>query len=238
MWAAHVCVNWCRLWCLKLLSVMLHERERATQCDLWPLPYPSSSWFSEVENPASGMESVWRRRKVVDCVEVYLLHPHRKCIVLLWWVCHCGMLSMRTSSGRSWTLRRRIYNAVADVSWLLPFQSIEYIKCTLLALAATPLQRTCMIEWAWLGIFYLMDVFHEVYKVICVPPPILLYSLPEHYEREESHRLNVPVTGSIGAQSGVYMLLVGFLRIKCGKSDGSLLWCLMSTVSVHIHLAI
>ena len=29
-------------------------------------------------------------------------------------------------------------------------------------------------SWELLGIFYLMDVFHVLYKVICAPPPILL----------------------------------------------------------------
>ena len=31
-----------------------------------------------------------------------------------------------------------------------------------------------VIEWEWLVIFYLMDIFHVVYKVICAPPPIVL----------------------------------------------------------------
>ena len=35
-----------------------------------------------------------------------------------------------------------------------------------------------MIEWEWLGIFYLMDVFHVVYKVICASQPhIVLFKL-------------------------------------------------------------
>ena len=29
-------------------------------------------------------------------------------------------------------------------------------------------------EWEWLVIFYLIDVFHVFYKVICAPPPISL----------------------------------------------------------------
>ena len=34
----------------------------------------------------------------------------------------------------------------------------------------------------WLGIFYLMDIFHVVYKVICAPPPILLVlHLNDHF---------------------------------------------------------
>ena len=41
------------------------------------------------------------------------------------------------------------------------FRSIEYIKCTLPALAATPLLWTWLNE-SGLGIFYLMDVFHVV----------------------------------------------------------------------------
>ena len=30
------------------------------------------------------------------------------------------------------------------------------------------------IKWEWLVIFYLIDVFHVVYKIICAPLPILL----------------------------------------------------------------
>ena len=40
--------------------------------------------------------------------------------------------------------------------------------------SATDTPAADMIEWEWLGIFYLMDVFHVVSKVICAPPPILL----------------------------------------------------------------
>ena len=43
------------------------------------------------------------------------------------------------------------------------------VKCTLPALAATPLQLNESKV-----IFYLMDVYHELYKVICAPPPISL----------------------------------------------------------------
>ena len=44
-------------------------------------------------------------------------------------------------------------------------RSMEYIKCT------TPLQRTW--EWEWLVIFYFMDVFCAIYKIICAPQPNL-----------------------------------------------------------------
>ena len=46
----------------------------------------------------------------------------------------------------------------------------QSIECTLSALAAT----ADVIEWEWLVTFYLMDVFHVVYKVICAPSPISL----------------------------------------------------------------
>ena len=52
---------------------------------------------------------------------------------------------------------------VVGVFWPFPSgQSIEYNKCTLLDVAATPPQQTYLNEW--LVIFYLMDVFHVVYK--------------------------------------------------------------------------
>ena len=48
--------------------------------------------------------------------------------------------------------------------------SIEYIKSS-----HTP--AADVIEWQWLVIFYLMDVFNVVYKAICAPPPVLHLNL-------------------------------------------------------------
>ena len=41
-----------------------------------------------------------------------------------------------------------------------------------------------MIKWAWLETLYLMDVFHVVYEAICAPPPAVLESHPNFYQRE------------------------------------------------------
>ena len=40
-----------------------------------------------------------------------------------------------------------------------------------------------MIEWEWLVIFYPMDVFDVVYKVICPPPPISLERQLQVYDK-------------------------------------------------------
>ena len=51
--------------------------------------------------------------------------------------------------------------AVAGVPWPLPFGPASDIKCTLLALAVTPLQRT-QSDW----VSFTRWIFHVVYKVI------------------------------------------------------------------------
>ena len=78
-----------------------------------------------------------------------LLHPHRKCVVVEVWrniivsllVLTRLLLAFQWSVKISWRmgLLEEQDDAIVGVFWPL-FQSIEYIKCTLPALAATPLQ--------------------------------------------------------------------------------------------------
>ena len=64
-------------------------------------------------------------------------------------------------------------SAVVEVSWLLPSgPASSSLNIHSGFSCHTP--AADMIEGTWVGIFYLMDVFHVVYKVICAPPPTLL----------------------------------------------------------------
>ena len=56
---------------------------------------------------------------------------------------------------------------VLGVFW--PLLSLEYIKWTLLALAATSPAED-MIKWVWLDMLYLMHVLFVVLVVIGAPP--------------------------------------------------------------------
>ena len=155
-----------------------------------PLCWPGrglSVWLSQLTRCStevvSGGEaaSVW---KVVDCVEMDLLHPHRKWAVWLWWGCGGMLLTLLCSF---WCCLLFVdFRWLVEISWrtginrkvscgcvlapLFPSQlPVHWSKCTLLSLAATALlQQT----WKLLVIF--MDVLRVVYKVICAPPPISL----------------------------------------------------------------
>ena len=106
------------------------------------------------------------------------------CVVVVWWnvidviVCLLVLTRLCCGSGIVYGLPVvvKIYwrmglleerdGAVVGVFWS--------IKCTLPALYSCNSPAVDVIEWEWLVIFYLVDVCHVVYKVICGPPPISL----------------------------------------------------------------
>ena len=104
-------------------------------------------WRTQVEWRAQSF-IVW---KIVDCVEVDLLHPHKKWVVLtslcaFWCWPGCGIVCGLSVVGRNFLENGPPWGT----GWCScgrvlapPFRtSFRYIKCTLTALAATPLQRT------------------------------------------------------------------------------------------------
>ena len=116
--AVHVCANWCWLWSLKLglalWIALLMQQEWARPLSVWPLNFSHAlsiglavlfshlmRWNTRHSLARGEADSVW---KVVDCVEVDLLHPRRKwvvwlciivCLLVYYW--HC----LWTSGGRS-----------------------------------------------------------------------------------------------------------------------------------------
>ena len=68
-----------------------------------------------------------------------------------------------------------------------------------------------VIEWEWLVIFYLMDVFHVVYKVVCAPPPISLVSSLKNTSCGSTSNLQVVVSDS--HTGSVFGLLLFFIYI-------------------------
>ena len=161
---------WCGSGCTLSLSVP------------WPLPcplhWPGRGLSVRFSHPGGMASTVWR--------------VYEKLLIMWRWtcagsgLCGCGwddvidvivclLLALWTSGGQSKFLGEW---GPWGTGWCCcgcvlapPFRpSFRLIKWTLPALAAT----AEVIEWKWLVIFYLMDVFHVVCKVICAPPPISL----------------------------------------------------------------
>ena len=121
-----------------------------SQCDLWPSLTPSlvawqrpSSPVNEVEDPG-GIAGGWRRglkgcwgglaQEVGCCGGVVVCH----------W-CHCVLLVLT----RLCTIIGIVCGLPVSFRWSVEIS--KYIKCTLSALAATPLQQTWLNESGWLS---------------------------------------------------------------------------------------
>ena len=96
-----------------------------------------------------------------------LLHGFWCWPVYYWWTSGWG----RSKFLGEWASLR---TGVVGVFWPLPTSG------PLSTHTSSSSCHTPVIEWEWLVIFYLIDIFHVVYKVICVPSPI---SLVLHLDR-------------------------------------------------------
>ena len=117
-------INWCWFWCLKLgqafwSCTLLTGPVDGGGCALsqqplsCPSPVPS---VNEVEDPGGMVGTFWleERLSVCDCVEVDLLHPHRK---WLWW--GCGNVLVLTRLDFRWLVK--IYGLLEEqLLWVCP----------------------------------------------------------------------------------------------------------------------
>ena len=154
-WVVRACANWCWLWSLKLglafWSCALPARALSRR-DLWPLTTPLH-WPGG--GPVQSLNEVrWHSLAVGEVCWLCgsgLAPPTQEvvCVVVVgvWWnvmlyYWHC----LWTSSGRLKFLGERASCCCGRALAPPSFRFIGYIKCTLLALAAIPLQRTWLNE--------------------------------------------------------------------------------------------
>ena len=173
------------LLCSRALSTW-RRRPPTSRRDLWPLPRPLH-WPGRGLSVWVGQEDRGRMARVCQCVKgcwlcgggIFPPTQEVGCVVVVvechWRHCVClcctvGILLVGASGGRSnflgeWaSLRNRwcCCGCVLAPPFRPSFRSIgnAYFR-----------PHLCSgHDWEWLGIFYLMDVFHAVYEVICAPP--------------------------------------------------------------------
>ena len=130
----------------------------------WDRPY---SPVQSVNDPGGMSGTVWLEERLPVCERLLRWNCGLGGGVVecaFWVVLHCLRTCFRWSVKISCLLEEQD-DAVVGVFQLPVHWVYIHFRCHTPAADVT--------EWEWLVISYLMDVFHVVYKVICVPPPVL-----------------------------------------------------------------